>query len=138
MHSRGLETHYKAVVVGEAFAGKRGVQRHQLVYRALGPADARRSTRWRCTPTRRRNGPLTGAAPDSPACRGGSTHDRAARGAGSRRRQSNRPPPSPQHAPVEREAGAMKGDSAFAVCDHRLDGWMTGGGAQRFDAAPSP
>ena len=37
MHSRGLETHYKAVVVGDAFAGKRAVQRHQLVYRTLGP-----------------------------------------------------------------------------------------------------
>src|SRR5690606_9232348 len=26
MHSRGLETHYKAVIVGEVFAGKRAVQ----------------------------------------------------------------------------------------------------------------
>src|SRR5690606_27635613 len=36
MHSRGLETHYKAVIVSEAFAGKRPVQRHQAVYAAMG------------------------------------------------------------------------------------------------------
>ncbi|MFO1466950.1 MAG: BolA/IbaG family iron-sulfur metabolism protein [Steroidobacteraceae bacterium] len=29
--------HYEAVVISEAFAGKRSVQRHQLVYAALGP-----------------------------------------------------------------------------------------------------
>ncbi|MBS0613819.1 MAG: BolA/IbaG family iron-sulfur metabolism protein [Proteobacteria bacterium] len=28
--------HYEAVVIAEAFAGKRSVQRHQLVYAALG------------------------------------------------------------------------------------------------------
>jgi acid stress-induced BolA-like protein IbaG/YrbA len=28
--------HYEAVVIAEAFAGKRPVQRHQLVYAALG------------------------------------------------------------------------------------------------------
>ncbi len=30
--------HFDAVVVSEAFAGKKAVQRHQLVYAALGPA----------------------------------------------------------------------------------------------------
>jgi acid stress-induced BolA-like protein IbaG/YrbA len=30
--------HFDAVVVAAAFAGKRPVQRHQLVYAALGPA----------------------------------------------------------------------------------------------------
>ena len=30
------QTHYAARVVSEAFAGLRGVARHQLVYRALG------------------------------------------------------------------------------------------------------
>jgi acid stress-induced BolA-like protein IbaG/YrbA len=30
--------HFEAVVVAAAFAGKRPVQRHQLVYAALGPA----------------------------------------------------------------------------------------------------
>jgi len=36
MHSRGLETHYKAVVVSDGFAGLRALQRHQRVYRTLG------------------------------------------------------------------------------------------------------
>ncbi len=30
--------HFEAVVVAEAFAGKRAVQRHQLVYAAIGSA----------------------------------------------------------------------------------------------------
>jgi len=30
--------HFEAVVVSAAFAGKRAVQRHQLVYSTLGPA----------------------------------------------------------------------------------------------------
>lgn len=30
--------HFEAVVVSDAFVGKRAVQRHQLVYAALGPA----------------------------------------------------------------------------------------------------
>lgn len=30
------QTHYEAVVVSDAFAGKRPLQRHQLVYAALG------------------------------------------------------------------------------------------------------
>ncbi|MGA2777954.1 MAG: BolA/IbaG family iron-sulfur metabolism protein [Steroidobacteraceae bacterium] len=30
--------HFEATVVSPAFAGKRAVQRHQLVYAALGPA----------------------------------------------------------------------------------------------------
>src|SRR5690606_12126568 len=37
MHSRGLETHYKAVIASEAFTGKMRVRRHQAVYAALGP-----------------------------------------------------------------------------------------------------
>src|SRR5690606_32947723 len=35
MHSRGLETHYKAVIVSEAFEGRRPIQRHQAVYAAM-------------------------------------------------------------------------------------------------------
>ena len=31
------DTHFEAVVVSEQFAGKRTLQRHQLVYAALGP-----------------------------------------------------------------------------------------------------
>jgi len=33
---RVRETHYKAIIVAEAFAGKSQVQRHQTVYKALG------------------------------------------------------------------------------------------------------
>ena len=36
MHSRGTETHYKAVLVSERFAGLNSVKRHQLVYGTLG------------------------------------------------------------------------------------------------------
>lgn len=35
MHSRGLETHYKVVIVAPLFAGLRKVQRQQKVYAAL-------------------------------------------------------------------------------------------------------
>jgi len=31
------DTHFAAIVVAEAFAGKRMIQRHQMVYAALGP-----------------------------------------------------------------------------------------------------
>ena len=75
MHSRGLETHYKAVVVGDAFAGKRAVQRHQLVYRTLGPLmqEIHALALHTYTPD---EWAATGAAPESPTCRGGSKHDR--------------------------------------------------------------
>ena len=36
MHSRGQETHYKAVIVSPAFAGLNAVKRHQKVYATLG------------------------------------------------------------------------------------------------------
>ena len=36
LHSRGLETHYKVVLVSEAFEARRAIQRHQAVYAALG------------------------------------------------------------------------------------------------------
>ncbi|MGY0634944.1 BolA family protein [Luteimonas sp. A478] len=74
MHSRGLETHYKAVVVSDAFAGKMRVRRHQAVYAALGPLmqeihalalHAYTAEEWAAQ----------GAAPESPRCRGGSQHD---------------------------------------------------------------
>jgi BolA protein len=76
MHSRGLETHYKAVVVGDAFAGKTAVRRHQAVYAALGglmgEIHALALHTW--TPE---EWAVRGAAPDSPACLGGSRHDKA-------------------------------------------------------------
>ena len=36
MHSRGQETHYKAVIVSAQFAGLNAVKRHQRVYATLG------------------------------------------------------------------------------------------------------
>ncbi len=74
MHSRGLETHYKAVVVSAAFDGKRALQRHQAVYRALGAQMQQIHALALHTFT-----PGEWAAevqvPDSPHCRGGSKHD---------------------------------------------------------------
>jgi len=77
MHSRGLETHYKAVVVAEAFAGRRAVQRHQLVYRTLGPLMQQIHALALHTYTPEEWAQADGA-PDSPTCRGGSKHDRPA------------------------------------------------------------
>jgi len=36
LHVEGDGQHFKAVIVSPAFAGKRPIQRHQLVYAALG------------------------------------------------------------------------------------------------------
>ena len=36
MHSRGQETHYKAVIVSPQFAGLNSVKRHQKAYAAIG------------------------------------------------------------------------------------------------------
>ncbi|BAP41062.1 BolA/IbaG family iron-sulfur metabolism protein [Pseudomonas sp. 21LCFQ02] len=36
MHSRGQETHYKAILVCESFQGLNAVKRHQKVYATLG------------------------------------------------------------------------------------------------------
>ncbi|AGA87195.1 BolA family protein [Stutzerimonas stutzeri] len=36
MHSRGQETHYKAVIVSQQFAGLNSVKRHQRAYAAMG------------------------------------------------------------------------------------------------------
>ncbi|WP_042922016.1 BolA family protein [Stutzerimonas kunmingensis] len=35
-HSRGQETHYKAVIVSEQFTGLNSVKRHQKAYAAMG------------------------------------------------------------------------------------------------------
>ena len=53
------------------------MQRHQLVYRALGPLmqDLHALALHTYTPDEWAN---EGGAPDSPACRGGSKHDRPA------------------------------------------------------------
>ena len=77
MHSRGLETHYKAVVVSAAFDGKRALQRHQAVYRALG-AQMQQIHALALHTFTPEEWAATGVAPDSPTCRGGSKHDKLA------------------------------------------------------------
>ena len=76
MHSRGLETHYKAVIASEAFGGKSAVRRHQAVYAALGGlmGEVHALALHTYTPAEWME---QGAAPDSPRCMGGSKHDRA-------------------------------------------------------------
>ncbi len=55
MHSRGLQTHFKAVVVSQQFEGLNRVKRHQKVYGTLGELMGE-FMRWRCTPTPPKNG----------------------------------------------------------------------------------
>ena len=77
MHSRGSETHYKAVIVSDAFAGKRMLQRHQSVYRAMGPQMQQIHALALHTYTPEEWATAV-RVPDSPTCRGGSKHDQAA------------------------------------------------------------
>ncbi|MEX6502191.1 BolA family protein [Pseudomonas zhanjiangensis] len=74
MHSRGLETHYKAVIVSPQFAGLNAVKRHQKVYASLGElmSQVHALALHTYTPEEWAG---QGAAPDSPTCRGGSKHD---------------------------------------------------------------
>lgn len=74
MHSRGLETHYKAVVVSDAFDGTSSVRRHQAVYAAVGGlmGEIHALALHTYTPAEWAE---QGAAPDSPRCLGGSRHD---------------------------------------------------------------
>jgi len=76
-HSRGQDTHYKAVIVSEGFTGLRPLQRHQQVYRALGAlmTDIHALALHTYTPG---EWAQTGQAPASPRCRGGSKHDQPA------------------------------------------------------------
>jgi len=76
-HSRGLETHYRAVVVSEQFAGQRALQRHQQVYRTLGALMGEIHALALHTYTPEEWGRV-GGAPESPRCRGGSKHERPA------------------------------------------------------------
>ena len=76
---RGSETHFKVVVVTDAFSGKPQVARHRMVYRLLGEelqggvhalaVHAYSPEDWAA---------VTGA-PDSPQCRGGQAAERAGR-----------------------------------------------------------
>lgn len=76
MHSRGLETHYKAVIVSEQFAGLNAVKRHQKVYATLSELMGQLHALALHTYTPE-EWAQQGVAPDSPTCRGGSKHDLA-------------------------------------------------------------
>lgn len=74
MHSRGLETHYKAVIVSAAFAGLNAVRRHQKVYASVGELMGQIHALALHTYTPE-EWASQGVAPASPTCRGGSAHD---------------------------------------------------------------
>lgn len=74
MHSRGLETHYKAVIVSEQFQGLNAVKRHQKVYASLGDLMGQIHALALHTYTAQ-EWAKNGAAPASPTCLGGSKHD---------------------------------------------------------------
>ena len=74
MHSRGLETHYKAVIVSPAFAGLNAVKRHQKVYATVGELMAQIHALALHTYTPE-EWAAQGVAPASPTCRGGRKHD---------------------------------------------------------------
>jgi BolA protein len=75
MHSAGQDTHFKLVVVSEAFAGLRPVARHQKVYALLQDEMSRGLHALALHLYSPEEWAVTAAAPDSPACRGGSKHD---------------------------------------------------------------
>ena len=70
MHSRGLQTHYKAVVVSEQFEGLNSVKRHQKVYATLGELMGQFHALALHTYTPAEWAKV-GAAPASPVCAGG-------------------------------------------------------------------
>ncbi|MFF7708778.1 BolA/IbaG family iron-sulfur metabolism protein [Pseudomonas sp. NPDC007930] len=70
MHSRGQQTHYKAVVVSQRFEGLSSVKRHQLVYGTLGEmmGEFHALALHTYTP---QEWAQVGSAPASPVCAGG-------------------------------------------------------------------
>ncbi len=74
MHSRGLESHYKVVLVTEAFTGLRSVGRHQKVYALLQDEMQRGLHALALHTYTPEEWAASGQAPDSPTCRGGSKH----------------------------------------------------------------
>ncbi len=70
MHSRGLETHYKAVIVSPLFAGLNAVKRHQKVYASVGELMGQIHALALHTYTPE-EWAAQGVAPASPTCRGG-------------------------------------------------------------------
>ncbi|WP_175653729.1 BolA family protein [Pseudomonas sp. Marseille-P9899] len=73
MHSRGVETHYKAVLVSEQFEGLNSVKRHQKVYATLGDLMGQFHALALHTYTPQ-EWEKVGSAPASPTCAGGSKH----------------------------------------------------------------
>ena len=74
MHSRGLETHYKAVIVSAQFEGRRAIQCHQAVYAVLGGLMPQIHALALHTHTPA-EWDADASVPESPRCRGGSKHD---------------------------------------------------------------
>ena len=70
MHSRGLETHYKAVIVSPLFAGLNAVKRHQKAYATVGELMGQIHALALHTYTPE-EWASQGMAPASPTCRGG-------------------------------------------------------------------
>jgi BolA protein len=71
MHSRGLETHFKVVLVTEQFAGLGAVKRHQRVYASLAELMGQVHALALHTYTAA-EWALLGQAPASPTCSGAS------------------------------------------------------------------
>jgi BolA protein len=71
MHSRGLETHFKVVLVAPLFAGLGAVKRHQRVYACLGELMGQLHALALHTYTAE-EWAAQGAAPASPTCSGAS------------------------------------------------------------------
>lgn len=74
-HSAGQDTHFKLVIVSETFAGLRPVARHQKIYGLLQDEMSRGLHALALHLYSPDEWAVTTAAPDSPACRGGSKHD---------------------------------------------------------------
>ncbi|MCD6059765.1 MAG: hypothetical protein K0S16_76 [Moraxellaceae bacterium] len=73
-HSAGQDTHFKLVVVSPAFAGLRAVARHQKIYALLADEMSRGLHALALHLYTPEEWADAGAAPESPACRGGSKH----------------------------------------------------------------
>ncbi|UUY06777.1 BolA family transcriptional regulator [Pseudomonas sp. J452] len=71
MHSRGQQTHYKAIIVSPLFAGLNAVKRHQKVYASLGELMGQFHALALHTYTPE-EWAAQGVAPASPTCKGGS------------------------------------------------------------------
>lgn len=73
-HSAGQDTHFKLVVVSPAFTGLRAVARHQRIYALVADEMSRGLHALALHLYTPEEWADAGAAPESPACRGGSKH----------------------------------------------------------------